>query len=578
MSASREKKNRQEVAASGVADPKTARQAQEQAKERRSNRLYAIIAIAFVVVAIGLVVWNSNIIQRGTTAVTVEGESYSAAEVSYYYHNAYNSIVNSKYASLYGIDKNTSLSQQSLNDTAKMMLRVSEDMTWDAYFRDAAKKSLIQLTMLKKGAAEKGMTFNDDMQKEVDSTVETFSTYAKKAGYSTSAYLKLMYGNNMTMSTFKSILKDTLLASHYQQDYIDSLTYTDEEVETYYNEHKNNFDVADYEYIYFKGTADSTKDADGNTVKPTDEENAAAKEAASANANAALEAVRNGLLMEKAAGNYDNGTYTDRPTGTYSGDAVTEWVFNEERQEGDLTLIESGDNYYVVLFHSRGRNDYNTVDVRHILFKVDTSDLDSKADDYQEKLDARKAEQKEAADQESFEETVVGYGWKHVSTHEIKENGECLKEEYYAGLDGAGPSYYYFESAASLKTFMHVDAYPVNGFRTSAYKYIDANRVVVNNQHMIWQILSVDKDLLKAVEYLGVRADGIKVYGYVTYKRMTEQELAECRESYPVDLSNLKDLVISVTEENVFVNGKEFEFDVLESNGYNYNCVGYFCQ
>lgn len=73
-------------------------------------------------------------------------------------------------------------------------------------------------------------------------------------------------------------------------------------------------------------------------------------------------------------------------------------MFNEERQEGDLTLIESGDNYYVVLFHSRGRNDYNTVDVRHILFKVDTSDLDSKADDYQEKLDARKAEQKEAAE------------------------------------------------------------------------------------------------------------------------------------------------------------------------------------
>ena len=378
MSASREKKNRQEVAASGVVDPKTARQAQEQAKERRSNRLYAIIAIAFVVIAIGLVVWNSNIIQRGTTAVTVEGESYSAAEVSYYYHNAYNSIVNSNYASLYGIDKNTSLSQQSLNDTAKMLLGVSEDMTWDAYFRDAAKKTLIQLTMLKKGAAEKGLTFDDDMQKEIDSTLETFSTYAKNAGYSTSAYLKLMYGNNMTMSTFKSILKDTVLASHYQQDYIDSLTYTDEEVETYYNEHKNNFD--------------------GNTVQPSDEENAAVKEAASANANAALEAVRNGLLMEKAADNYDNGTYTDRPTGTYSGDAVTEWVFNEERQEGDLTLIESGDNYYVVLFHSRGRNDYNTVDVRHILFKVDTSDLDSKADDYQEKLDARKAEQKEAAE------------------------------------------------------------------------------------------------------------------------------------------------------------------------------------
>ena len=438
MSASREKKNRQEVAASGVVDPKTARQAQEQAKERRSNRLYAIIAIAFVVVAIGLVVWNSNIIQRGTTAVTVEGESYSAAEVSYYYHNAYNSIVNSKYASLYGIDKNTSLSQQSLNDTAKMMLRVSEDMTWDAYFRDAAKKSLIQLTMLKKGAAEKGMTFNDDMQKEIDSTLETFSTYAKKAGYSTSAYLKLMYGNNMTMSTFKSILKDTVLASHYQQDYIDSLTYTDEEVETYYNEHKNNFDVADYEYIYFKGTADSTKDADGNTVQPTDEENAAAKEAASANANAALEAVRNGLLMEKAADNYDNGTYTDRPTGTYSGDAVTEWVFNAERQEGDLTLIESGDNYYVVLFHSRGRNDYNTVDVRHILFKVDTTGLDSKAEDYQAKLEELKAGKKQEAENalqawkagDATEESFAALANKLSEDPGSNTNGGLYKQVY----------------------------------------------------------------------------------------------------------------------------------------------------
>lgn len=168
---------------------------------------------------------------------------------------------------------------------------------------------------------------------------------------------------------------------------------------------------------------------------------------------------------------------------------------------------------------------------------------------------------------ESFEKTVVGYGWKHVSTHEITENGECLKEEYYEGLDGAGPSYYYFETTASLKTYMYVDAYPVNGFRTSAYEYMDANRVVVNNRHVILQILSIDKDLLKAVEYLGVRADGIKVYGYVTYQRMTEQELKECQKSYPVDLSNLRDLVISVTEERVFISGKEFEFDILESNG-----------
>ena len=170
----------------------------------------------------------------------------------------------------------------------------------------------------------------------------------------------------------------------------------------------------------------------------TDEENAAAKEAASANANAALEAVRNGLLMEKAADNYDNGTYTDRPTGTYSGDAVTEWVFNEERQEGDLTLIESGDNYYVVLFHSRGRNDYNTVDVRHILFKVDTSSLDSKADDYQAKLEELKAGKKQEAenalqawkDGDATEESFAALANKLSEDPGSNTNGGLYKQVY----------------------------------------------------------------------------------------------------------------------------------------------------
>ena len=73
MSASREKKARQEFNASGAVDPKAAREAQERAKQRRSNWLYGGIAIVFVLVAAALLVWNSNVIQRGSAAVTVEG-------------------------------------------------------------------------------------------------------------------------------------------------------------------------------------------------------------------------------------------------------------------------------------------------------------------------------------------------------------------------------------------------------------------------------------------------------------------------------------------------------------------------
>lgn len=399
MSASREKKARQEFNASGAVDPKAAREAQERAKQRRSNWLYGGIAIVFVLVAAALLVWNSNVIQRGSAAVTVEGETYSAAEVSYFYHVAYNSIAQNQYASYYGLSTSTPLTQQSLSDMAKTLLGVSDDMTWDAYFKEAAKKSLIQITMLKKGAAEKGITWNDDMQKELDSTMDTLASYAKSAGKSEGEYLKQLYGSNMTKKIFQGILKDTIIASHYQQDYIDSLQYTDEELQKYYEENKNSFDVANYEMITFNGAAASTKDADGNTVQPTEEESAAALQKAKDAANAALEQVKGGELLAKAAKDYEPiGTYSHPEAGTYSGNAATKWVFDESRQEGDTEIVENGTSIYLLVFHSRTRNDYNTVDVRHILFKVDTTGLDSKAEDYQAKLEELKAGKKQEAE------------------------------------------------------------------------------------------------------------------------------------------------------------------------------------
>ena len=55
MSASREKKARQEFNASGAVEPKAAREAQERAKQRRSNWLYGGTPV-FVLVAAALLV------------------------------------------------------------------------------------------------------------------------------------------------------------------------------------------------------------------------------------------------------------------------------------------------------------------------------------------------------------------------------------------------------------------------------------------------------------------------------------------------------------------------------------------
>ena len=97
MSASREKKSRQEQTGSGWNDPKTAREAKERKEERRTNILYGTIGVVFLLVAIAAVVWKSNIIPKSATAVTINGETYNAAEVNFYFENNYQNFLNQNY-------------------------------------------------------------------------------------------------------------------------------------------------------------------------------------------------------------------------------------------------------------------------------------------------------------------------------------------------------------------------------------------------------------------------------------------------------------------------------------------------
>ena len=150
MSASREKKNRQELAAQGHVDPRVEREAKE-AKERKKNKLlYGGIAVLFVIVAAVVLLYNSGIFQRGSTALTVDGKDFTPAQVDYYYYTTLNSIANSQYSSYIGLSTSTSMKEQNLNAMAKMLLGVTDegDITWDQYLKDAAKKNLTQAYLL----------------------------------------------------------------------------------------------------------------------------------------------------------------------------------------------------------------------------------------------------------------------------------------------------------------------------------------------------------------------------------------------------------------------------------------------
>ena len=81
------------------------------------------------------------------------------------------------------------------------MLGVEEDMTWDAYLKDSAIKSLTQVTALSNAAKADNFTFTDEMQQDVDDSLAQIKEYASQNGVSMNTYLKSMFGKNMNLYT-----------------------------------------------------------------------------------------------------------------------------------------------------------------------------------------------------------------------------------------------------------------------------------------------------------------------------------------------------------------------------------------
>lgn len=61
---------------------------------------------------------------------------------------------------------------------------------------------------------------------------------AKKAGYSYKNYIKAMYGTLVTPGVFEEMSKNSVLLSAFQNNHLNSLNYTDEQIEQYYQDNQ----------------------------------------------------------------------------------------------------------------------------------------------------------------------------------------------------------------------------------------------------------------------------------------------------------------------------------------------------
>ena len=459
MSASREKQNRQ--AASGQADPKTAREAQQRREEKRTNLLYGVIAAAVLVAVIASFVWRSDFIPKTTTAATIDGEKYTAAEVEYYYQTAYRNFVsNSQYSyflSYLGLNTNATLKSQSINSTAAAMLGIElpdadaesaeadseadplapTGMTWHDYFLDEALDNMRVIQAALKAAEAEGFQYPAGVQAQYDDNMDALKAVAAASGISVSQYLKGNFGAGVTEKVYGEQLMRVLRYSAYADAYQDSLTYSDSELEETYNADRNTYDHVSYEVVSFSGAAESTTDDEGNTVEPTEEEAAAALEAAQDLAQTVLDGFQDGGDLEELA-NENDGTYSKNENGTYSaGSVMSEWLYDSARKSGDASTLADGTVQYVVVFHDRFRDENPTIDIRHILVSLGTGSIAEGEEGYEDQQAQLKADAHAKAEEllaqwqsgEATEDSFAALALKE-STDGSKYDGGLYTEVY----------------------------------------------------------------------------------------------------------------------------------------------------
>lgn len=363
MSASREKKARQELGADYVS-PKEEKARKEKADSRRSTIIFTVCAAVFVIGVIVMALWNSGVIQRSAAAARVNGVTYNASDVAFYYYNGRANLLNN---GSYDIDSSKSLRKQEHTAGAG---------TWFDYLASNSIQSLANAAVLAQAAKDAGFDGGSEVTETVKTAMSNFESAAATNGYTLNQYIKAIYGPLMTRASLERNLRMTALADAYVEYLSSPANYTEADFNSAYESDPNSYCLVSFESaVFYSGNyltdTESTESATGTegttTAEGDDDVRTQAALAASQEAAASLLGrFKSGesfeTVSEELGASYSaNKTY-------YGESELASWLFDDARRDGDTTVMDFyGSGTQAVVFHSKQRADYHTVDIRHIL-------------------------------------------------------------------------------------------------------------------------------------------------------------------------------------------------------------------
>ncbi len=360
-------------------------------KLRRRKKITKIISICVAVVLVMAIVstiaYNAiaatGYFLRNTVAMSTKNFEVTNAMMAYYIKNEFYSFTDqySDYLSMYGLDPEKSLKSQKYGEE-----------TWFDHFLTTAKTQVEDILLCAEKAKEAGRKISEENSKNIDTSIKSMKDYAKQQNISFDAYLSEIFVKGINEQDIRKAMELSYLASEYYDDYSDKLTYNDEQLKEYFDNNKNEFIKVDYlSYTLTteqedlttarnesKANADklaacktpeefkTTLEAmltDHYTKENTNED----KEAAAEEIKSSVESDMNGVEKTDYFPTEEDKDQT----------AVQKWLFADSTKANDTFIEEpeEGKTAYTayIMVKPMHYDDYNTVNVRHILFSADAT-------------------------------------------------------------------------------------------------------------------------------------------------------------------------------------------------------------
>ena len=274
-------------------------------------------------------------------------------ELNLYYWGEYRYLLNT-----YG-DYLTMLMDVGVPMGEQAMQANNPGYTWQDYLLESAERQLTETYALMEMAHAEGYTLTGDDIEYISQTEQAMRDYAKSSGYPNfQDYLRTAYGSGATEEAFWTYLWDSVEASSYATKLYESVNYTEDEIDAYYDAHgyehsgleKDDVRSIDVRHILILPDTDGTNGEDWEAARAEAERILELWQATPTEDNFAELA---GVYSEDPGSQNNGGLYT----GVTPGEMVqtfNDWCFDESRQLGDTGIVETEYGYHIMYFSGRG--------------------------------------------------------------------------------------------------------------------------------------------------------------------------------------------------------------------------------